>query len=71
MCDSYINKMKATGIGLDFISKHFQPSILTYALGAQKNRLIETVLLRTHNIWFGLEIRKLNFVTHSWSTGGV
>ena len=26
-----------------------------------KNRLIETVLLSTHNICFGWEIRKLNF----------
>ena len=34
-------------------------------LGAQKNRLIETVLLSTHNICFGLEIRKLIFGTHS------
>ena len=30
-------------------------------MGAQKNRLIETVLLSTHNICFGWEIRKLNF----------
>ena len=37
------------------------PSVLTYVLGAQKNRLIETVLLSTHNICFGREIRKLNF----------
>ena len=37
------------------------PSVLTYVLGAQKNRLIETVLLSTHNICFGCEIRKLNF----------
>ena len=37
------------------------PSILTYVLGAQKNRLVETVLFRTHNICFGWEIRKLNF----------
>ena len=28
---------------------------------AQKNQLIETVLLSTHNICFGLEIRKLFF----------
>ena len=34
------------------------PSILTYVLGAQKKRLIETVLLSTHNICFGWEIRK-------------
>ena len=37
------------------------PSVLTYVLGAQKNRLIETVLLSTYNIRFGLEIRKLIF----------
>ena len=29
------------------------PSFLAYVLGAQKNRLIETVLLGTHNICFG------------------
>ena len=34
------------------------PSGLTYVLGAQKNRLIERVLLSTHNICFGWEIRK-------------
>ena len=28
-------------------------SVLRYVLGAQKNRLIETVLLSTHNICFG------------------
>ena len=27
-------------------------SVLTFHLGAQKNRLIETVLLSTHNICF-------------------
>ena len=43
------------------LSKYFQrkiaifsyPSCLAYVLGAQKNRLIETVLLSTHNICFG------------------
>ena len=29
------------------------PSVLTYVLGAQKNRLNETVLLSTYNICFG------------------
>ena len=43
----------------------FLPIILAYVLCAQKNRLIETILLSTHNICFGLEIRKLFFVTHS------
>ena len=33
-------------------------SVLTYVLGARKNRLIETVLLSTHNIYFGWEIKK-------------
>ena len=30
-------------------------------MGAQKNPLIETVLLSTYNICFGLEIRKIIF----------
>ena len=30
-----------------------------YVLGDQKNNLIETVLLSTHSICFGSEIRKL------------
>ena len=37
------------------------PSVITFVLGAQKNRLIETVLLSTHNICFCPEIRKLDF----------
>ena len=32
-----------------------------YVLGAQKNCLIEAVLLSTHNIYFGLEIDKKNW----------
>ena len=48
-----------------FIYLHFErklrifsyPSVLTCVLGTQKNRLIETVLLSTHNICFGCEIR--------------
>ena len=35
--------------------------VLTFVLGAQKNRLNETVLLSTHNICFVLELRKLIF----------
>ena len=34
---------------------------LSLTLGAQKNSLIETVLLSTHNICFGSEIRKSFF----------
>ena len=37
------------------------PSIKTFVLGTQKNRLIETVLLSTHNICFGWEIKKIVF----------
>ena len=37
------------------------PSILSYVLGAQKNRLIETVLLSTHIIMFWMRNKKINF----------
>ena len=37
------------------------PLFLTSVLGAKKNRLIETVLLSTHSICFGSEIRKIIF----------
>ena len=55
------------GVSQVYINKNFQckivnisyPSILTYVLGAQKNRLIEMVLLSTHNICFGLSINGL------------
>ena len=33
--------------------------------GAQKNRLIETVLLSTHNICLGLEIKFNNFLVRT------
>ena len=36
-------------------------------MGAQKNRLIETVLLCTHNVCFGWEIRKLFFLLKAWN----
>ena len=40
----------------------FNLSVLTYVLGAQKNHLIETVLLSTHNIiMFWLRSMKINF----------
>ena len=45
-------------IGLDSLKF---PSVLTNALGAQKNALIETVLFSTHSMCFGWEIRKLTF----------
>ena len=39
------------------------PSVLAYVLGAQKNRLIEMVLLSTNNIIIMFLLR--NFGTHS------
>ena len=36
-------------------------SVLTYVLGAQKNRLNETVLLSTQNICFGWDMIKSIF----------
>ena len=35
-------------------------------MGAQTNRLTETVLLSTHNIWFGWKIRKYFSVANSY-----
>ena len=40
-------------------------SVSTYVLGAQKNRLIETVVLSTHNIYFGKEIKIFFSIMHS------
>ena len=45
-----INVFKIMSIKLLIFS---YPSVSTYVLGAQNNRLIERVLLSTHNIWFG------------------
>ena len=39
----------------------FLPINLNMCLGAQKNHLIESVLLSTHNICFGLDIKKIVF----------
>ena len=44
----YLSVIKSSKIGI----KSY-PSVLTYVLGAQKNRLIVMVLLSTHNICFG------------------
>ena len=41
------------------------PSVLSYVLGAQKNRLIEIVLLSIHNICFGVSNKKLKFLVHT------
>ena len=52
-----LDKKKSFSVKLSIVS---YPSVLTYVLGAQKNRLIETVLLSTQTIYFGLEIKNLN-----------
>ena len=64
------NKNVAASISTKFLSVKLEifscPSVLTYVLGAHKNCLIETVLLSTHNVCFGFEIRNLVFCyTHS------
>ena len=44
--------------------------VLTYVLGSQKNRLIEMVLLSTHNTCIGCKVRKL-FFDYSFLSGGL
>ena len=44
------DKQKQINVKLSIFS---YPSVLLSVLGAQKNRLIETVLLNTHNKCFG------------------
>ena len=46
------------------------PSVKTCVLGAQKNRLIETILMSNHKIGFGWEIRKIIFF-YALSSGGL
>ena len=43
---------------------------LTSVLGAEKNRLIEMVILSTHNICFGKEIRKI-IIKYKFLSGGI
>ena len=54
-----------TGLDIQNVSakncKCFLTHTLSVCLGAQKNCLIETVLLNTHNIYFGCEITKIVF----------
>ena len=47
------------------------PPMQSCVLGAQKNRLIETVLLGAHNICFGLEIRKKTIFHYALLSGGL
>ena len=64
-CISQLIQCVSTGfdtqIFLRKIVNIFLPISLAHVLGAQKNCLIETVLLSTHNIYIGREID----VTHS------
>ena len=41
------------------------PLVKTCIVGAQKSHLIETVLMSTHNICYGTEIRKNNFQVYT------
>ena len=59
MCTVYNNNLHLVNIAQDTkrkirvkLSIFFYESVLTYVLGAQKNRLTETVLLSTQNICF-------------------
>ena len=53
------NKAK-NNLGVKLLIFSYQ-SVYTFVLGSQKNCLIDTVLLSTHNICFGWETRKLIF----------
>ena len=47
------------------IVNNFLPIILAYVLCAQRNRLIETVLLSTHNKMFWFRNKKIIFLLHT------
>ena len=49
MVNTGLDKKKNISVRLQIFS---HPSILIFVLGAQKNRLIETIFLSTHNICF-------------------
>ena len=50
---SYLQRFRQTKNRCVKLSIFSYPYVLAYVLGAQKNRLIEMVLLSTHNICFG------------------
>ena len=50
LCTIGLDKQNFFSINLRIFS---YPLVLTYVFGAQKNHLIETNLLSTHNICFG------------------
>ena len=49
MCTG-LDKQKNSSVKMKIFS---YPSVVTYGFGAKKSRLIETVVLSTHNICFG------------------
>ena len=49
----YISSPRVNRTFMRKLVKNSYQTILTYFLGAQKNRLNETVLLSTHNVCFG------------------
>ena len=60
------------GLAISFerkIVKIFLPISLLYVLGAQKNHLLKTGSLTTHNICFGWETSRLYFNYDLWTTG--
>ena len=59
-----IHRFRYTQILSIKLSIFSYPSVLTYVLGANKNRLIETVLLSTHNM-FWLRNKKISFLLHT------
>ena len=62
MVFAYVSKDQLNKKNLSVELRLFSyPLVLTCVLGAQKNRLIETVLLSTDNICFGRVITKINF----------
>ena len=59
MCNAYEPSCPVTNteVLLLKIESIFFPSVLTCVLGSQKNLLLETVLLITHNTCFGFKIK--------------
>ena len=48
----------------------FYPSVQTFALSGQNNRLIENVLLSTQNVSFGLRNKKINLESPPFTVPG-
>ena len=57
--------LRSCRLGITGVMDFTYPSVETYVFCSQRNHLNETVLLSTHNICFGWDIRILFFGTHS------